>query len=213
MRSFTRSLSEGPLSAGPPSRAPPERAATEWPPPVTTVAEPGRNERRRLTLKRLFQSLGLRGPIAKKLAICLLPLMALSLSLSSQEADNAAGSDDATPSTAGAAAGDVERGKYLVEGVGMCGQCHSPRDEKGNLQMDEWLHGGPVPVTTPRGYENWAYKAPRIAGLPQHTDEEFVVLMTTGINRDGKEVLAPMPPFRLTEADALAIAAYLRSLP
>ena len=164
-------------------------------------------------MKRLFPSLGLRGPIAQKLVILMLPLMALSLSLSSQEADTAASSDDAAASTASAASGDVERGKYLVEGVGMCGQCHSPRDDKGNLQMDEWLHGGPVPVTTPRGYADWAFRAPRIAGLPQHTDEEFVVLMTTGINRDGKELMAPMPPYRMAEEDALAIAAYLRTVP
>ncbi len=164
-------------------------------------------------MKRLFPSLAPRGPIAQKLVILMLPLMFLALSISSQEADSQASADDAPAPAAAAAGGDVERGKYLVEGVGMCGQCHSPRDTKGNAEMDEWLHGGPVPVTTPQGYEKWAYKAPRIAGLPQHTDEEFVTLMTTGINRDGKKPMAPMPPFRITEEDALAIAAYLRSLP
>ncbi|MEM1205125.1 MAG: hypothetical protein AAGN66_17980 [Acidobacteriota bacterium] len=122
----------------------------------------------------------------------------------------AAGSDDGAP----AADPQVERGRYLVENVGMCGQCHSPRNAAGDLLKSQWLHGAPVPVTAPRGYrERWAYKAPRIAGLPQHTDEEFVTLLTTGINRDGRKTLAPMPSYRMKEGDALAIAAYLRSLP
>lgn len=107
----------------------------------------------------------------------------------------------------------VERGRYLVERVAMCGQCHSPRNDHGQLQMEDFLHGGPVPLLTPQGYAKWAYKAPRIAGLPQHTDQQFVTLLTTGINRDGKEPLPPMPSFRMTEEDSLAIAAFLRSVP
>lgn len=118
---------------------------------------------------------------------------------------------DATTTTP-AAPPQVERGRYLVDKVAMCGQCHTSRDSRGELQTDSWLTGAPVPLTAPEGYEKWAYKAPRIAGLPQHTDEEFVRLMTTGINRDGKPPMAPMPPYRITEEDALAIAAYLRSL-
>jgi mono/diheme cytochrome c family protein len=107
----------------------------------------------------------------------------------------------------------VERGRYLVVNVGMCGQCHSARNANGQLEEDEFLHGGPVPLVAPRGYVKWAYKAPRLAGLPQHTDEQLVKLLTTGINRDGKEPLPPMPPFRMTQEDALAVAAFLRSVP
>lgn len=121
----------------------------------------------------------------------------------------------ATPTAAPAAAptdAAVERGRYLVEKVAMCGQCHTQRNDQGQLQMNLWLQGGPVPLLTPAGYPKWAYKAPRLAGLPQHTDEQFVRLLTTGINRDGKEPMAPMPPYRMTADDAIAIAAYLRSL-
>lgn len=139
------------------------------------------------------------------------------VSMVAEETQSVAGRDAHGQATAAAAApapaGAVERGRYLVESVGMCGQCHTPRNDHGQLQMDRWLQGGPVPAVTPPGYAKWAYKAPRIAGLPQHTDEQFVLLLTTGVNRDGKEPMPPMPPFRMTEADALAIAAYLRSLP
>lgn len=138
----------------------------------------------------------------------LLPILSLIAALAVAPAS----SQDADATSEPAASPQVERGRYLVDQVAMCGQCHTPRDSHGVLQADQWLTGAPVPVTTPEGYEQWAFRAPRIAGLPQHTDEEFVRLMTTGINRDGKELMSPMPPYRITEEDALAIAAYLRSL-
>lgn len=131
-----------------------------------------------------------------------------------QEADAAsaeATSGAATPAPAASSA-QIERGRYIVTGVSMCGECHTPRTESGELQMSHWLKGGPVPVSTPEGYETWAFKAPRIAGLPQHKDGEFVTLMTTGINRDGQRLRSPMPQFRMTEEDAAAVEAYLRSL-
>ncbi len=107
-----------------------------------------------------------------------------------------------------------ERGRYLVEAVAMCGQCHTPRNRQGTIDDSQKLHGAAVPVSTPSGWPlAFAYKAPRIAGLPQHTDEEFVRLMTTGINRDGETLRLPMPPFRMSQEDALAIAEYLRALP
>src|SRR5271170_326525 len=42
-------------------------------------------------------------------------------------------------------AADVARGKYLVESVAICGQCHTPRDGNGNLDRARWLQGAPVP--------------------------------------------------------------------
>jgi len=39
----------------------------------------------------------------------------------------------------------VDRGKYLVEGVAMCGQCHTPRDSNGNSERTRRLQGAPVP--------------------------------------------------------------------
>lgn len=161
-------------------------------------------------MKRLFSSFAPRAS-ARALALVSIPLLCLTWSVSSQEGDATEAAPAAAEQTA---SGDVERGRYLVESVGMCAQCHSTRDAKGNLKKDDWLHGAPVPVSKPVGYvDTWAYRAPRIAGLPQHTDEEFVEFLTTGVNRDGKEAMPPMPPYRFTEEDALAIAAYLRSLP
>ena len=35
----------------------------------------------------------------------------------------------------------VARGKYLVEDVGMCSDCHTPRNEKGEPMKEQWLQG------------------------------------------------------------------------
>ena len=39
----------------------------------------------------------------------------------------------------------VVRGKYLVEGVARCGQCHTPRDGDKNYERAHWLQGAAVP--------------------------------------------------------------------
>ncbi len=108
---------------------------------------------------------------------------------------------------------ETERGKYFVEQVAMCVQCHTPRDSAGRLLREKYLEGAPVPVDPPP-YRNmkWATKAPAIAGLPGYTSEQGVRLLTEGITADGRRPDPPMPPFRFTQADAVAIVAYLKSL-
>jgi hypothetical protein len=114
------------------------------------------------------------------------------------------------------AAGDVsvERDKYIVEQVAMCGECRTPRDQSGRLIRAEYLRGAPVPVKAPP-YPNmkWAIKAPTIAGLPGYSKEQGVRLLTEGVSANGGFPDPPMPRFRLTAADAEAVVAYLKSLP
>ncbi|MGC2197121.1 MAG: hypothetical protein WA628_20760 [Terriglobales bacterium] len=43
-----------------------------------------------------------------------------------------------------APASKLERGKYLVEQVGMCGDCHTPHSEKGELIREKLLQGAPL---------------------------------------------------------------------
>lgn len=119
----------------------------------------------------------------------------------------------ATPGTQPAArvAGDAARGEYLVHSVAMCVQCHSPRDQRGNLIARELLTGGPLPVRGPSWDAEWAYRAPALAGLPGFTDEQIVMLLTEGHAGDRPAPRHPMPPFRMNRADAEAIASYLRS--
>ncbi|MFN6952947.1 MAG: c-type cytochrome [Albidovulum sp.] len=44
----------------------------------------------------------------------------------------------------GALTPQEERGRYLAESLGHCGECHTPRDSLGGLDRTRWLAGGPV---------------------------------------------------------------------
>jgi mono/diheme cytochrome c family protein len=115
----------------------------------------------------------------------------------------------ATQSTQGEAA----RGDYLVHSVAMCVQCHTPRMHDGTLLMDEQLAGAPMPVKSPYPGRPFAFAAPHIAGLPAGwTEDAFVHFLMTGDAGDRPKPQPPMPPFRMTEADARAVAAYLKTL-
>jgi mono/diheme cytochrome c family protein len=106
----------------------------------------------------------------------------------------------------------VTRGKYIVEGVARCEQCHTPRNSQGDLDRERPLQGAPLWLQPSKPTGNWPLEAPRIAGIPPGSDEEIVKLLTTGIWRDGKPLRPPMPQFRMTPQDAQAVVAYLRSL-
>lgn len=109
----------------------------------------------------------------------------------------------------------VERGRYLVEHVANCLDCHSDRD---------WsFYGGPVvPGTEGQGgylrvlrpETQSANITP--AALGEWTDGEIVRAITAGVSRDGRP-LHPFMPYdtyaRMTEADVYAVVAYLRTLP
>lgn len=109
-------------------------------------------------------------------------------------------------------AAQVERGKYLVHSVAMCVQCHSARDASGEIARNGVLKGGIIPFKSPYPRLRWANRAPQIAGLNGWDTAEFVNLLTKGSRYDGQMPRRPMPPFRMQEADAQAIAAYLTSL-
>ncbi|HEX6879891.1 MAG TPA: c-type cytochrome [Terriglobales bacterium] len=105
----------------------------------------------------------------------------------------------------------LEHGKYLVNQVGLCADCHSPRDQKGEFIKEKWLEGAPI-MFSPSIEIPWAGTAPPLAGLEGWTDAEAMKFLTTGIDKDGKNARPPMPPYRFSESDASAVLAYLRSL-
>jgi len=107
----------------------------------------------------------------------------------------------------------IERGRYIVEDVAMCEQCHTQRNEEGVPDREHWLMGGPAQLRPSYNSPEWALVEPRLAGSPPGTDEQFIHLLTTGISRTGRPPRPPMPPFRMTRDDAEAVLAYLKSLP
>jgi mono/diheme cytochrome c family protein len=117
------------------------------------------------------------------------------------------------PVEAGPPAGRVARGEYLVTHVAMCVQCHSPRNDRGDLDRERLLQGGPIPVKSPWARQEWAAQAPALVGLPGGwSEEQLADFLQTGKDRNGRAARSPMPPFRMNREDALAVAAYLKTL-
>ena len=110
------------------------------------------------------------------------------------------------------------RGAYLVQGLGHCGACHTPRgwgfNEKGYSETkDEFLMGAPL--------DNWS--APNLrqdvkTGLGAWTPRDTIEFLKTGHNRFGTafgtmaEVINNSTQY-MTEGDLEAIATYLHSMP
>jgi mono/diheme cytochrome c family protein len=105
----------------------------------------------------------------------------------------------------------VERGRYLVEALGHCAECHTPRNALGGLNRSDWLAGGPnpdgegtIPNITP-GKLTW-------------TENDIAYYLETGFTPDFDSVGGSMAHVvrntaRLTPEDRLAIAAYLKAVP
>jgi len=117
----------------------------------------------------------------------------------------------AKPASAAGSEGLVARGDYLTHHVAMCVECHSPRDERGNILSHEEFTGAPVLVNQPYWRPDWAQREPNIAGLPGFTDDQIITLLMTGKATDRDPPKRPMPPFRMTREDAEAVVAYLRT--
>ena len=122
-------------------------------------------------------------------------------------------------SAAGAAqaqsGGAVARGKYLVDTVMTCHNCHTPRGPNG-LMMDKALSGGlrfnepPFDVTASN------VTSDRETGIGGWSVDDIKKFMTSGVRPNGVPVANVMPTgfYRILTADDLdAIAAYLHTVP
>src|SRR5262245_59773573 len=109
----------------------------------------------------------------------------------------------------------LERGRYITHDLAMCVQCHTPRDANGQLVRErEFMGGDAFPVDAPpfMNPAAWCIVTPRIAGLPGFTDAEAVQFFMEGARLGTHQPKWPMPPFRMSREDAVAVVAYLRSL-
>jgi len=106
----------------------------------------------------------------------------------------------------------VERGRYLVEEVGQCGSCHTPRDSRGQIDRSRWLKGAQVWFRPIQPVSDWAYSAPPLAGLGSFTRDQALQVLEKGLGPQGLPVRRPMYQYRMNPEDAEAIVAYLQSL-
>jgi mono/diheme cytochrome c family protein len=130
----------------------------------------------------------------------------------STSAQQGTGVPNGPPRAGGAANGPAARGKYIVEDVAYCTNCHTPRLANGELDRTKWLQGGPLFWQPAHSLPDFPQLAPRLAGTPPANDDEMVTLLTTGVWKDGTKLREPMPQFRLTKEDAQAVVAYLKTL-
>jgi mono/diheme cytochrome c family protein len=106
---------------------------------------------------------------------------------------------------------DVRRqGRILVEALGHCGECHTPRDAFGGLKLDNWLAGAPnptgtgtVPALTPDQF-NWS-------------ESDIAYYLETGFTPDfdsaGGHMVSVIENFSsLPTDDRQAVAAYIKAL-
>ena len=108
---------------------------------------------------------------------------------------------------------EIERGRYLVEEVAKCAECHTPRNALGELDHEAWLQGAPIWIMPVQPIPNWADRAPALAGFPSFTEEEGERVLEKGIGPEGETLRPPMHIYHMSHADARAIIAYLKSLP
>ena len=103
------------------------------------------------------------------------------------------------------------RGAYLVEALGHCAQCHTPRDMLGGLDKSRWMKGAP----SPDGRGNIPAISP---SQLKWSAEEISEFLTTGFTPEYDVVGGHMAAvvdntLRLTPEDRDAIATYLKKLP
>jgi hypothetical protein len=108
---------------------------------------------------------------------------------------------------------EVERGRYLVEEVAKCPECHTPRKPNGELDAAAWLRGAPIWIKPVAAIPNWADRAPALAGLPSFTEAQAEKILKAGTGPNGEDLRPPMHIYHMAPADARAIVAYLKSLP
>ncbi|MFC0398221.1 c-type cytochrome [Paraburkholderia rhizosphaerae] len=108
----------------------------------------------------------------------------------------------------------IAHGDYIVHRVGMCIDCHTPKDAHGMPIASEDLHGADLPITPePPAPPGWVSRSVKIAGLPAgYTEAQLITFLETGHTPSGGTAHPPMPDYRLNEHDARAVAAYLHSI-
>ena len=111
----------------------------------------------------------------------------------------------------------IQRGKYLVQIAG-CSDCHTPGGMLGQPDMGRYLGGSDVGFAIPGVgiYLGQNLTSDKETGLGDWTDDQIIAAMRTGKRPDGRMLseVMPYPGFaHLTDQDAAAIVAFLRSLP
>ncbi|HEX7670564.1 MAG TPA: hypothetical protein VF395_13310 [Polyangiaceae bacterium] len=115
---------------------------------------------------------------------------------------------------------DARRGKYLAAELGLCMDCHTPRDPTMQLDASKLFAGGETfPLPQPFGVVTALNITPATNGIHTWDAENVKNLILTGLDDRGVAICPPMPAGPdgafggMTPNDALAIGYYITSLP
>jgi mono/diheme cytochrome c family protein len=109
----------------------------------------------------------------------------------------------------------LERGRYLVDHVSLCGDCHTPRNFLGIPDRSLYLAGtkeGPLGAEVPN------ITPDKETGIGKWTRNDIAHFLQTGVKPDKTEAEELMAEVldggfkKITREDALAIADYLKSV-
>ncbi|MFO1322975.1 MAG: c-type cytochrome [Burkholderiales bacterium] len=106
------------------------------------------------------------------------------------------------------------RGAYLVEGLGHCSDCHSPRNLMGGIEKSRDFSGAVID-----GWFALDLTSDIATGLGSWSNDEIATYLKTGVAKDKTTTLGPMAEVirnslsYLSDADRLAMAEYLKLLP
>jgi len=117
----------------------------------------------------------------------------------------------------------LEHGRYFVELIG-CAVCHTNGALIGAPQFDEWLSGSDVGIaySNPMNNDNPGVVFPSNltpdpdTGIGRWSDDEIMAAIRGGRDHHGGRLIQAMPWLvysMISDEDARAIVAYLRSLP
>ena len=105
------------------------------------------------------------------------------------------------------------RGAYLVEGLGHCGACHTPKNIMGGDLKHQYLQGGVL-----EGWFASDLTGSKTTGLGNWTEQDIIDFLKTGINGHssaygGMAEVVRLSTSKLTDEDLKAMAVYLKSVP
>lgn len=107
-----------------------------------------------------------------------------------------------------------ERGRYLVESLAHCGECHTPRDLSGGLKRSAWMAGAP----SPDGKGRIPNISPHESGIGGWSEQDIAYSLESGFTPEFDSFGSTMADVQLNMAklpasDRAAVALYLKSLP
>ncbi len=109
-----------------------------------------------------------------------------------------------------AATPQIERGRELVEALGHCAECHTPRTLLGGMDRSRWMQGAPSP-------DGQGRVPPLTPDQLTWSETDIAYYLETGFTPDfdssGGHMVDVIENFaKLTPEDRAAVAAYLKAL-